>query len=146
MLLIIFAVAVGAGISLLVFGLIGSRSGDEPRCGQCEYDLRGAAIDADCPECGASHAQRQTGLRRPRRQLVMVGAVLLAIAAAGGWGPVRTWALAFDHYTILPSWVLQRRVERDVIEEFVRDGGIFIYTIGCDRSNAGRSLFSLPRP
>ncbi|MFM9995385.1 MAG: hypothetical protein ACKVU4_06240 [Phycisphaerales bacterium] len=74
--------------SLIGIGLIGAafvRSGSEPRCAACGYDVSGAPQPADpgdrCPECGTEFrvpGGTVVGERRVHRGLVVMGVVLVA--------------------------------------------------------------------
>lgn len=47
----VFIFAFLTAAALLVFGMMGLRIGDEPRCRKCKYNLTGA-VSNKCPKCG----------------------------------------------------------------------------------------------
>jgi hypothetical protein len=76
--------AVGvAGVLLVIFGLRGKRTGREPRCARCAYDLTGLTSDR-CPECGVTIGPKTTrqGLWRRRTGCLLAGASLLILEVA----------------------------------------------------------------
>ncbi len=66
----------------------GRRSGNEPRCAACEFDLTGLFPLADCcPECGAGLAPSgavATGARRRNRRLLTAGLTGLVVCVSLG--------------------------------------------------------------
>jgi len=79
--LTIEAVAGVIGLVFVTIGLRGRRTGSEPRCKSCEYNLTCLTSDR-CPECGnpVTPPNVVRGLRRKRPISLCVGAVLLALA------------------------------------------------------------------
>lgn len=77
-LFLLFGVAILVGVLMLVLGLRGRRSGHEPRCRKCGYDLTGNR-SGKCPECGTLLRGRavRTGKRKRIWGLIVPGAVIL---------------------------------------------------------------------
>src|SRR5215218_3121633 len=86
--LIVPALAMTAGIVLILFGTRGRRVDDHPLCRRCGFDLTGRPQTSDrCPECGAdlsAHRAIRIGRRTRRPWSIALGIVfvLLSLIAA----------------------------------------------------------------
>lgn len=94
------------GLVLLLWGLIGSRQGREPRCRACSFDLTGLGeTPGVCPECGVALAGPKAvsrGHRKRRPAAIVVG--LLMLLGVGGVAGVQ--AAGFSWYRVMPTSVL----------------------------------------
>ncbi len=91
------------GALCLMFGVLGRRVGDEPRCRGCRFDLTG--VGGVCPECGAELGGPRSvvhGTRRRRPVLASIGALVLLAGVGAGWLAVAT----VDLNTYKPTWWL----------------------------------------
>lgn len=76
--------AFAGGVCLLVAGLT-SRSGHDPHCPKCDYNLTGVAASV-CPECGTAYLPVAAicGERRRRPTLLVAGTILCLLALVSG--------------------------------------------------------------
>src|SRR5690348_5115483 len=84
-LLLLPALAMLAGIALIVMGVRGRHVGDHPYCRKCGFDLFGVVERTHCPECGADVTAAKAvriGSRVRRRGILGGGIATTAIAAA----------------------------------------------------------------
>ncbi len=71
---------------LIYLGRHGRRTDRHPRCPDCGYDLAGTHRDYRCSECGCIITpwhDYKVGNRRPMRELIYAGYVLLLLASVG---------------------------------------------------------------
>ncbi len=111
MLLAIIIVALGLliGVTLIALGLRGRRINDHPICRGCGFDLVGVVpAKSVCPECGRDAtgpgAIRQ-GQRRRRPGLIVLGVAIVALSASSSL--IRTSGVAPAVAVVLPgSWLV----------------------------------------
>lgn len=96
----------GSGLWLVKMGVHGQRTGNEPRCARCDYNLTGLPQDSKrCPECGRPFSEGQTvrGARRRRPLHITAGAVLMLTS----WMPLVPPLRQVDWYRLQPtSWLI----------------------------------------
>ncbi len=122
----ILVLVASIGLIALAFGVRGRRLDSRPRCKRrrCRYELTsflgesrpGSGYPATCPECGRvadSDRDVKWGKRRARRWVVVVGAMLLALAATPVGIELRARATNANPYAWMPTWYLIGGVERD---------------------------------
>lgn len=122
----ILAFVAAMGLIALAIGVRGRRVDGRPRCkrGRCRYELTsflgesrpGSGYPATCPECGRvakSAREVRWGERRARRWAVVIGAMLLGLAAAPVGIELRARATNVNPYAWMPTWYLINGVERD---------------------------------
>ncbi|HEV7301875.1 MAG TPA: hypothetical protein VGN72_21240 [Tepidisphaeraceae bacterium] len=102
----------GAGLLLLVRGMIGRRIDDHPLCRACGFDLTGRAEGSDrCPECGRDVTQPKAirhGHRQRRGGLIAAGVAGILLGLAFLSPTVIATATSFDPQLHKPMWLLQR--------------------------------------
>ena len=108
--LIIAALVVLGGCTLILIGRRGRRIDDHPVCRRCGYDLTGLPTERDkCPECG-SDLRRPRAVRRGRRErrgiFVAIGLLLLLPGVGGLIYSGRNAAAEFEWQRHKPVWWL----------------------------------------
>lgn len=102
---------VGVGVAVLLWAVIGRRTGSARHCAKCAFELTGLPNDADrCPECGRA-LKWQIG-KRERRPRLAVAATLVALIGIAGVA-TSTPGLGRRIAARLPSPVLVFMAERE---------------------------------
>ncbi|MCP3902220.1 MAG: hypothetical protein GY715_01180 [Planctomycetes bacterium] len=122
LILLVFLLAIVAGLIMVWLGWRGRPSLAEPTCAGCGYDLRGVAVNATpaCPECGADLGGRHAvsfgrHARQPKLMLLGVTVALLPVVIATA---LTFWAM---HFRSRGPMNVARRSNAALITDFAAD-------------------------